>query len=217
MLRVVPPVVILFLFCSSITLSAEKDYLKRGERQPHGEWEAPYIRGIHHVLSRAWRKDVVVRMLDIPPFQNEWAVGISRGDRGYRAFSVTASKFIWSALTPGSSAKRKREYRSIAPIVREKEISDSLATRIAAVWRRLLADPADYGKDPGLYLDTDQFSFYVGFLPHENLAANTTGWGSKGGQVINVASALDLYAKGKANENDLAGAVKKAERKLGIK
>jgi hypothetical protein len=66
-----------------------------------------------------------------------------------------------------------------------------------------------------MYLDTDQFTYYLSFMPGERLTANTTGWGPKTEQLNNVAFALANHAEG-APEAELVKAVTKAERKLGI-
>jgi hypothetical protein len=215
--RIFPAVATVFLLCSSGAYSAEKDHLQRGEREPTEKWEAPYIQAVHSVLSRAWRKDVVVRMLDLPPFQPEWASGISRNARGYRAFSVAASKQIWSVMTGDAKGIKKGNYHAIPPISHEKELPEAIGTRVATLWRRFLTDPQNYGKDRGLYLDTDQFSFYLAFLPREKLSANMTGWGTKGERMIDVAAAIDAYAAGKVTERELLGVIEKAERKLGTR
>jgi hypothetical protein len=48
----------------------------------------------------------------------------------------------------------------------------------------VLGDPRNYGKDPGIYLDTDQFTFHLSFLPSESITANMTGWGARTEQLI---------------------------------
>jgi hypothetical protein len=212
--RIFPPsVTALVLFCS-VAQSTEKDYLEHGDPAPIAEWESPYYDGVHYVLSRGWRKDVVVRMLDLPPFQAEWTVGISRDLQGYRAFEVTASKHIWSVMGLGESKPKTRDYHHIAPILHEREISESLATRIAALWRRFLSDSKNYTKDSGIHLDTDEFGFYVAFRPRERLAAHMTGWGDKGLQVMYVAGVLSDYARGDAREQFVEKILRRAERKL---
>ena len=193
--------------------AGQRDYLQRGEEKLTDQIEIKYDRAVRDVLSRAWRTDVVLRMVDIPPFQPEWIVGITRSGDHYHAFEVTASKHIWSVL--GFGGGTKGDYHSIHPIIHERAISPSLAARIAALWRRVLKDSRNYGTDTAMYLDTDQFTYYLGFMARERLTANTTGWGPKTEQLNNVAFALANHAEG-APEGDLGKAVTKAERKLGI-
>ena len=169
------------------------------------------------MLARGWRKDVVVRMVDIPSFQPEWVAGIARTSSGYKAFEVTASKQIWGELGFGSGdpKRKQRDYHSIRPVLHERPVSDALSARIAALWRRVLADPRNYGKDAGIYLDSDQFTYHLSFLPRERLTAYVVGWGPRTEQLINVAFALANYAEG-AREGELITAIRKVERKLGI-
>src|SRR5437870_3279476 len=157
------------LVCAASVLGQDRDYLQRGEKELSADYQIKYDRAVRYVLSRAWRKDVVVRMVDIPPFQAEGAVGIARTSSGYKAFEVIASKHIWAELGLGMAAveRKKTDYHTIRPILHERPISDALSARIAVLWRRVLADPRNYGKDPGLYLDTDQFTYHVSFLPRE--------------------------------------------------
>ena len=205
--------VALLLFVKTQTKAGEKDYLQRGEENLNDKVEIKYDRAVRDVLSRAWRTDVVLRMVDIPPFQPEWVAGITRSGDQYHAFEVTASKHIWSAL--GFGGGKKGDYHSIHPIIHERAISRSLAARISALWRRVLKDSRNYGTDTAMYLDTDQFTYYLSFMPRERLTANTTGWGPKTDQLNNVAFALANHAEG-APEGELVKAVTKAERKLDI-
>jgi hypothetical protein len=208
---------VLLVLAHSAAEAAERDYMQRGEEELTADYQIKYDRAVRHVLARAFRKDVVVRVVGIPPFQPEWATGIARTSSGYKAFGVRASKHIWSELGFGSDdpKRKKADYHSIRPLLYERPISDALSARIAALWRRVLADPRNYGKDKAIYLDTDQFTYHVSFLPRERLTAYAVGWGPRSEQLIEVSGALAAQAQG-APERDLAKAVAKAERKLGI-
>jgi hypothetical protein len=70
--------VALLLFVKTQTKAGEKDYLQRGEEKLNDKIEIKYDRAVRDVLSRAWRTDVVLRMVDIPPFQPEWVTGLTR-------------------------------------------------------------------------------------------------------------------------------------------
>ena len=197
--------------------AAERDYMQRGEEELTADYEIEYNRAVRHVLARAWHKDVAVRVVDIPPFEPERAQGIARTSVGYKAFDVRASKHIWSELGFGSVdlKQKKADHRSIRPVLHERPISDALAARIAAIWRRVLADSRNYGKDNSIFLDTNQFTYHVSFLPGERLTAHVTGWGPRSEQLIYVGGALASYANG-GSERDLLKDVAKAEKKLGI-
>jgi hypothetical protein len=198
-------------------VAQDHDYLQRGEEKLTAEYEIKYDRAVRHVLARGWERDVVLRIVDIPPFQPESVTGIARTASGYRAFEVTAGKHIWSELGFGSSdPKRKKvDYRTIKPVLYERTMSDSLAARVAAVWRRVLANPRNYGEDPSMYLDTDHFSFYLAFAPHEGVAAYMTGWGPHTLQLMQLAAAVASHANG-APDGYLAKELAKIEKKLGI-
>ena len=127
---------------------------------------------------------------------------------------IMTSPATGSAHHQPTVAFRSRPPNRIADRYVQKSVCLESA-RIAALWRRVLADPRNYGKDPGTYLDTDQFTYYVSFLPHVRLTAYVVGWGPHTEQLINVASGVASYANG-APEPELIKAVKKAERKLGI-
>ena len=207
---------VLVLFVRTVAAAQDHDYLQRGEELT-AQYEIKYDRATRGVLGRGWRKDVVVRMVNIPPFQPESVAGIARTVNGYMAFEATAAKNIWYELGFGSDHQKRKtkDYHTIKPILHERPLSEALSARIAALWRRVLSDPRNYGEDPAMYLDTDQFRFYLAFLPRERMAAYMTAWGPHTWQLIGLANALASHANG-APERDLLKAVAKAERKLGI-
>jgi hypothetical protein len=215
--RIVIAVVALLVLSRSSAKAAERDHLQHGEEELTGVIQIKYDQALRHVLARGWRKDVVVRMVDNPPFRPEWIAGIARAAHGYTAFEVTAPKSIWFELGFGSKAwKRKgKDYYRIRPILHERPLSEALSARIATLWRRVLANPRNYGNDESMYLDTDQFAYHLSFLSHERLAAYMSAWGPDSEQLIAVAGALASYAND-APERELLKAVSKAERKLGI-
>jgi hypothetical protein len=206
---------VLILFSRAWAEAEERDYLQRGEEKLTAQYQITYDRAIRDVLSRGWRRDVVLRMVDIAPFQPEWIAGIARTADGYHAFEVTASKHIWAVLDFDNPKKNKRDYRTVRPILHERPLSAPIAARVAALWRRVLAEPRNYGEDPGIYVDTDQFAFLLSFLPHEHVTAYTVGGGPKVEQVWRVSAALASYAEG-MSERDLIREITKCERKLGV-
>jgi len=214
--RIAIATVFLLFFARSAANAADRDHLQRGEEKLTADFEIKHDRAIRHVLSRGWRQDVVVRMVDIPAFEAESVAGIARTANGYTAFETAAPGNLWYELGLGSDdPKRKKDYRRIKPRLHERSLSEALAARIAALWRRVLTDPRNYWKDPALYMDTNQFTYHVSFLPHERLTAYVDGWGPHSEQLIWVGRAMANHAKG-APEKDLIKAVKKAEAKLGI-
>ena len=209
--------IIASLFLGSLQFASgavDRDYLQRGEEQLSSKYQIIYDRAVRDVLSRAWRPDVVVRMVHRPPFEPESAAGIARATHGYLAFEVTVSKHIWDALD-FDKKQGKGDYRSIRPVLHKRPLPEPIAARIAALWRHVLTNERNYAVDSGVYLDSSHISYYVGFSPRERLSGYTTGWGPQSKQLINVAGAIVSYANGAA-ETELLKAIKRAERKLGI-
>ena len=215
--RIAIAVAVLLIAARSSANAADRDHLQHGEEELTAAYQKDYNRAVRHVLSRGWRKDVVLRMFNVPPFQPESVTGIARTANGYTAFEATVAKNVWYELGFGSEdwKRKKRDYRSIKSILHERTLSEALAARIATLWRRVLADPRNYRRDEAIYLDTDQFSFYLAFLPREQVKAYMTGWGPHTWQLIDVAAAVASHANG-APDGYLEKAVAKAEKKLGI-
>lgn len=208
---------ILVLFISaaltSLALSASdtRDYLARGERG-----ELPSLRyetALRKKLPRAWQKDVVMRVVHFPPFAPESIAGIIHRQDGYNAFRLEPSLQVWDAIND-----RKENFSKIRAIYGEKALSDSLAARISAVFRTVLSDPRNYRKDTHIYLDNSFFTFFVGFLPKERLAANTLYFdrGTKTFELLQVSDALYQYVLGKKSEAALEQSVRKVETKLRV-
>ena len=201
----------------SAALGGNPDHLRSGEEKLTEKWDVDYHRAVRTILGRGWKPDVVVRTLDLTAGPPEWVSGIARTPAGYRAFEVIASTQIWSELsyTPNGQMAIKHDYRGIRPILHERPLSDVLSARIAALWRRVLADRKNYGEETQIYIDTDVFTFDLMFASNERLTAHTTGWGPHTQQLILVARILASYAKG-APESELLKAVSRAESKLRI-
>jgi len=209
----------ILLFARSPANAGERDHLERGEKKLTADYEFEYDRAIRHVLSRGWRKDVVVRMVNIPPFEPETVAGIARTANGYTAFETAAPKNLWYALrfSPDPSHREQRSYQGVKPVLHERSLPEAMSARIAALWRRVLTDPRNYQKAEAeaVYMDSDQFTYTVSFLPREHVTAYVAGWGPHSEGLIWVGRAIANYAKG-GSEKDLVKAVKKAETKLGI-
>src|SRR4051812_35655998 len=93
---------ILLLLPGSPADAADRDYLQRGEEKLTSDLQIKYDRAVRSVLARGWRKDVLLRMFNVPPFQPESVTGIARTANGYTAFEVTVEKNIWYQLGFGS-------------------------------------------------------------------------------------------------------------------
>src|SRR4051812_41608679 len=107
MLRHVFMIAFALLLASQCTTRAQpkRDYLVRGEAQRTTPSDFKYDRLFHTVLERAWRKDVVLRMLDIAPFGPEWGGGLARAADGYHAFGVCAAVNLREYSAHGSARR----------------------------------------------------------------------------------------------------------------
>lgn len=196
----------------------KKDYLLRGGAELTTPSEVKYDRALRKVLERAWRGDVVLRMLDLAPFGPEWAGGLARDSTGYQAFVIGAGTNLREYLANGSAKRwvKNGDRHTLRQPLYQRRISDSVANRIVVLWRGVLSNPRNYGKDPAFYLDTDQFVFYLASLHSEHLVARITSWGPHVQQLLEVMDALTTYADGTLTEQQLSQIVGKAGKMLGI-
>jgi hypothetical protein len=217
--RLAIPTVALLLFAHLPARGAEREHLQRGGKRLTADYQLKYDRAIRHVLSRGWQKDVVLRMVNIPPFEPETVAGIARTPNGYVAFEATAPKNLWYALHFSSdrSQREQESYQGFRPVLHERPLPQAMSARIAALWRRVLTDPRNYeiADAEAVSVDADQFTYTVNFLPHEHISAYAVGWGPHSEALVWVARAVGNHAKG-APEKALEKVVKKAEARLGI-
>jgi hypothetical protein len=200
-----------------LSLAGDKDHLQRGEPELKYGYNVKYDTAVRQILSRGWDSDVVLRTVALPPFNPEAVLGLLRNDGHYRAFVVRPSTQIWEASGMGSNEPYpKNRLGAVRLLFHSRPISDSLAARIAALYRHVLADRRNYSKDENIYLDTTQTILYLAFAPNEHITANMIGWGPHTEQVLWVNEALMGYAAGKQSEAQLSREVTKRERKLGI-
>ncbi len=109
----------------------------------------------------------------------------------------TGEPLVQLGLAPDTPKRKQKAYQSVKPVLHERPLSEALAARIAALWRRVLTDPRNYWKDPALYMDTNQFTYHLSFLPHERLTAWVSGWGPHSEELIWVARAIANHRKGR--------------------
>jgi hypothetical protein len=210
-----PPVLLLLIAVLACIRVEAKDYITKGDAL--FDQSLPgfkrYDKEVKRILHRAWERDVIVRAVHLPPFDPEWIVGIIRSARGYRAFRIDASYFIWQALLD-----EKEKLPTIHGIYRERPLDESSALQIAALWRAVLSAPQNYGRDPSVYTDTSTFHFFVGALPHEHLA----GWTaymfvdrSQATEICLIAHRLYEYAaRQPGSESKLQQQIRRAGRNL---
>lgn len=183
------------------------DYLLKGWWKKPLDFEVRYRNNVERILERGFRRDVVMRTVHLPPFDPEWIVGVVQSDRGYRAFRLDASYFIWQA-----QEDEKQKLPSIRGIYRDKPIPSATALRLAALWRRFLTDRRNYGKEEGvIYGDSSHFIFSV-----DRITANTMAWdkGTKAADIVQVSDDLYEFVAGKKSENELERSIGKAERRV---
>jgi hypothetical protein len=191
-----------------------RDYLAKGWWDKPSDVTAEYERAVEKILRQGFKRNVVLRLIVLPSFDREGMIGLVRSPTGYRAFDLRASLQIWDALH-----ERKEKFREIRPIYKEKPITSSLALRIATLWRRVLADPRNYGKEKGVvYIDSANFIFFVGFDPDQRLTANTEHFdrGTKAWELIQVSDTMYKYILGKVSESALERRIGRAEKKIEV-
>jgi hypothetical protein len=207
----------LIFFALQPLVGGDKDHLQRGEAKLKYDFEIKYDRAVRRLLARGWNQDVVLRTVALNPFDPENVLGIVRSGEQYRAFVLKPSMQIWEATGLGDPEPHpKNRIANVRPIYHSRLIGDSLAVRVAMMWRKVLNDRRNYSKDANVYTDTSQTIFYIAFAPNEHVTANMMGWGPKTKNLILVSQGLMDYAAGKKSEAELLLLVEEAERKLGI-
>ena len=186
------------------------DYLKRGWWEKPLDFDVRYRKNVERILERGFRKDVVLRMVHLPPFDPEWIVGVVESNDGYRAFRLDASYFIWQA-----QEDEKAKLPTIHGIYKDKPIPSATALRLAALWQRFLTDRRNYGKkERVIYGDSSHFIFSV-----DRVTANTMAWdkGTKAADIVQVGDDIYDFVAGKKSEAALEKSLEKAERKVGLR
>ncbi len=186
------------------------DYLSKGWWKKPLDFEIRYRNNVERILERGFRRDVLLRMVHLPPFDPEWIVGVVQSNDGYRAFRLDASYFIWQA-----QEDEKAKLPTIHGIYKDKPIPNATALRLAALWRRFLADKKNYGKEEGvIYGDSSHFIFSVA-----RITANTMAWdkGTKAAEVVQVGDDIYEFVAGKKSGAALEKSLEKAERKVGLR
>jgi hypothetical protein len=196
----------------------KRDYLARGEEYSTDAFARKRWGAVREICERAFRQDVVLRLVCLPAFHPEYACGLARHRTQCRAFIAGPSSNLAVALSQGSrpDGTKVDDWHKLKRRGYERPISTSLAARIATLWRRVLRDQQNYGKDPNIYIDTDRFCFYLRFTPGEQITAHMQAWGPHVWQLLKVDGALAAYAEGIIGERELSQEVATAERKLGI-
>jgi hypothetical protein len=198
------------LLMSSDAVNAAHDYFSRGWSEHDYDFEVRYRKNVQRILERALQHDVVLRTVHLPPFDPEWIVGVVRASNGYRAFRLEASSFIWGA----QESKNKQKLAAIRGIYRDRPITDATALRLAALWRHVLADSRNYGKEDltrVIRLDTSQFIFTV-----DHITANTVAWdrGTKAWELVRVSDDIFDFVDGKDSQGEFNSSIRDAERKI---
>src|SRR5436309_11392883 len=79
-----------FLFGGFVSFGKEHDDFERGQDE-----QDSYYKAIRKILSQAWESDVVLRMIEIPPFDKEYIAGVRRVGKEYRCFTISPTSHIW--------------------------------------------------------------------------------------------------------------------------
>ena len=116
----------------------------------------------------------------------------------------------------------KPDFSHIRGKFEETPVREDVVERIAAIWRKGINDPRSYlsptKKARLIYLDSDEYYFFVGVLPNERLTAHTVeSAGRNAAAMLRVGFDLPLYVWHGTTESAYLKTLSKAEKELGIK
>lgn len=203
------------LLAAHAVAASPRDYLARGWSEKPLDFEIEYNRAIERVLERAFRREVVLRMVLLPPFDPEGTIGIARSRTGYTAFDLQPSTQIWEALH-----EKKRNLSALRAVERERRIATPLAIRFMRVWREVLEDRRNYRPPEKnvLFVDSWHFVFFVDSNGGPSLTANTnrSDPGTKTAELISLGDAIYRYVRRGMSDRALEARLRAVEAKLGL-
>ena len=196
-----------------------------------------YLLKIRHIFARAFDEGVILRVLVLPSFRDEYAVGLKQNDNGIEAFVLEPSSMIWNtelikmyedgeivettrdgeAIPPAKSAELKKlkattpaDYRDIKAARRVRAIPGELSAEIKAIWTEMLLD-VRHPKEAINGLDGVEYHFSMWLQGRGDMSGHA--WSPRPGSKVEgltaLAEALADFARGKA---DLSALKKKVEQ-----
>ena len=186
------------------------DYLKKGwySAEP-ADYSIRYKKNVERILERGFRRDVVFRVVNLPPFDPEWIIGVVRSAGGYRAFQLKASDFIWEV-----QEEEKEKLPTIRGVYEDKPISNEIALRLARVWREFLGDRKNYRQDRSIYGDMYTSDLLRGRRHCEYLGVRKR---HNAREILEVSDDINEFVDGKKSLAALQEAISKAEKKVGLR
>lgn len=188
---------------------------------------------VRQVFADAYNGDVVLRVVIEPSFVPEEVVGIRKTEKGFEAFAMTPSSMIWKTelvrITTFDKAGKKQppekddsfqEFKRQTPSdipkitahIDSAALPALLAQRIARVWKSMLLD-ARHPKNPHPGLDGASYHFSMWVQNHGDISGEI--WSpderTKTSALVNLATALSQYAKGRIDAQELPKALKPLE------
>jgi hypothetical protein len=205
------------LFSVAVANAAqERDNFEKGEDE-----HDTYQKALRQILWQGWRRDVVLRMIVLTPFSEEYVVGVRRVGREYRCFVINPSSHIWTEEVKRLSRKTP-DFSHIRGKFEEMPVREDIVVRVARLWRQGINDPKSYlsqaERDRIISVDSTILYFLVHLLPTERAAAHTNdSQGRNATAMLRVGFDLPLYAHGDISERAFQKTLARAEESLGIK
>ena len=200
----------------------------------------PYRLKARHIFAPAFAKDVQLRVLVLPSFEDEFVAGLRRKGEDVEAFVMRPSSNIWAtdvlkkyesgglqAFKPGvgkiplekdeayQDLKKRTpaDFRTIKPIVRARPIPREIAGELAALWKALLLG-VKYPDERILGTDGVTYEFSARLKADGEVSGHI--WSpepdTKMGRVVELVDGLADYADGKIELDKLTGLLGAAKR-----
>lgn len=194
----------------------DREYLYHGDKQIP-RW---YDSAVRHVLGRAWRKDVVLRLIAFHPFDRETVIGILCSQAGYSGFVIRPSQQIYNA--PGNLGSTYLAH--LRSTMQQRSLDGRVAAEMIKLWQTVLENPRYYGmrKEPSpdrdgsrtIILDMTHFSYFVRTSFGVEITASMDGWGPQTDTLIQVGEALQSFVGRKTNDTELIRAIVHAQKQV---
>lgn len=163
-------------------LQPEDSQFTRASLPPGATLLAPYHEMIINVLAGAFAQDVRARLIAMPSFTPEYALGIKENDGAYKIFHLASEAQLWSYenlrllhqladdnVLPSEAdhiaeaiaeyeAELPGDYHDVKTTYCEMEIPAPLGRDLLAVWEKLLLETR-YGDQPPLGRDGIDYHF----------------------------------------------------------
>ncbi|MGH1542607.1 MAG: hypothetical protein ACRBHB_19450 [Arenicella sp.] len=233
--------ILLFIFLTQITHASE--HLEPEDSQFSGRFLEKYIETVLSYLSSAYEDDVEVRLIGLPSFSPEYALGVIAKEKKYYIFYESPEIQLWGYESISSMKRGLENVKNNKRLLAEskkslkaleskypanpqdiprrsckKEIDKDLAEKIIYIWHEMLLGTR-YSREPMVGADGEMYHF-------SGVVKNGIGiyagqiWSppsdSKTGKLVKMSSLMSEYClKGKPEtEKNLVNRVDKLNTEL---